>query len=828
MPSFLPSDNAVHPKASGVLSPSSTSAGVELDRIAALAAQLFDVPFALISLIDGEHRWFQSQRRTGSSETCCDLTSYARVAMEEGPCVIPNTQLDSRLGEAPSVVGPPHVRFCAGVPLLTHEGVRLGSLCLLDTKPREFGSDQIAILTSLASVAVAAIRAHSTEQSLRQELAVYEQTACASQLVQVRYQRIIGNTPGLVFQFVHRAQGEAEFLFVSDACHDLLELESEAILRDAGEYFRLVHPEDEPTRQSAVATAAATLEPLSWEGRHILPSGITRWLQISAQPERGANGDLFWDGVALDITARKASEDRLRMLESSVEHANDAILVTEAENMEEPGPRILYANQAFTRMTGHTEEEVLGKNPRMFQGPKTDPAARAKIREALEEHEPIRIELLNYRKDGSEFWVELNIVPVFNATGGCSHWVSVQRETTESKRVQMTLEQTRDEAQRADAAKSEFLSRMSHELRTPLNAILGFGQLLEMGHLSPQQRESVGHVLHGGRHLLDLINEVLDVSRIEAGKMEFSFESVGVIPTLSEVVALVHPLAVQHGVTLHTLEAVRTAQDATVWTDRQRLKQVLLNLLSNAIKYNHPTGRVELSCEPAESDGFLRLSVRDTGRGIRAEDFPKLFVPFERLNVSEHITEGTGIGLTISQRLVEALGGHLEVQSVVGEGSTFSFTLPVAAAPARPAITVPAVAPAVLPPAEIKSAARTILYIEDNLSNLKLIQEVFSQHCEVNLLSATQGRAGLAMAREQRPDLILLDLHLPDLPGDALLQALKADERTREIPVLMVSADATPAQAQRLRALGAKAYLTKPLVLPTFLEVVERSLAAKS
>ncbi len=742
--------------------------------------------------------------------------------------MVPDTRLDSRLAEDPSVVGQPHIRFCAGTPLLTHEGGRLGSLCLLDTELREFGSEQVAILTGLATVAASAIKAQSNEQNLRQKLAEHEQTVRALQLVQAKYQRIIENTPGMVFQFVRRAQGGAEFLFVSDACHDLLDLEPATLLRDAGEYFRLVHPEDEVARRSAVTTAVASLQPLSWEGRHILPSGITRWIQISAQPERASNGDLFWEGVALDITARKASEDRLRMLESSVEHANDAILVTEAENMEEPGPRILYANQAFTRMTGHTEAEVLGKNPRMFQGPKTDPAARAKIREALKERVPIRIELLNYRKDGSEFWVELNIVPVFNATGECSHWVSVQRETTESKRVQNTLEQTRDEAQRANAAKSEFLSRMSHELRTPLNAILGFGQLLEMSQLSPKQRESVGHVLHGGRHLLNLINEVLDVSRIEAGKMEFSFETVRVVPTLSEVVALVHPLAVQQGVSLHILEAVRAAQDATVQTDQQRLKQVLLNLLSNAIKYNHPGGRVELFCEPADADGFLRLSVRDTGRGIRAEDFPKLFVPFERLNVPDCTSEGTGIGLTISQRLVEALGGRFEVQSVVGEGSTFSFTLPVAAAPASLATAISAVAPPVPPPAEIKAPTRTILCIEDNLSNLKLVQEVFSQRCEVNLLSATQGRAGLAIAREQRPDLILLDLHLPDLPGDALLQALKEDERTREIPVLMVSADATPAQAQRLRALGARAYLTKPLVLPTFLEAVERTLAAKS
>ena len=674
---------------------------VEFDRITELASQVFDVPIALISLIDADRQWLKSHFGTDLCETSRDAAFCAYTILESGPLVVPDAQLDPRFAEHPLVAGPPHVRFYAGAPLTTREGVRLGSLCVIDTVPRVFSFAQTATLVQLAVVVMAAIEARLTEQRLRQEVAVHEQTA--------------------------------------------------------------------------------------------------RTLRLA--------------------------DDRLRMLESSVEHANDAILVTEAEPTDEPGPRIIYANQAFTRTTGYTVAEVLGKNPRMFQGPKTDPETKAKIRRALRRWKPIRIEVLNYRKDGSEFWVELNIVPVANEQGWYTHWVSVQRETTESKRAQKALEQARDEAEHANRAKSEFLSRMSHELRTPLNAILGFGQLLEMSELRPSQRESVTHVLHGGRHLLGLINEVLDISRIEAGMMEFSFEPVRVALAFREVVALVRPLAVQHGVTLHIMSGERTPRDTTVWADRQRLKQVLLNLVSNAIKYNRSAGRVELACEPAEAGGFLRLSVRDTGRGIHPEDLAKLFVPFERLNVAAYDIEGTGIGLTISQRLVEALGGRIEVQSVVGEGSTFSFTLPVLA---QPVVSNPAVPPGFpLPPMAPggRLPVRTVLYIEDNLSNLKLVQEVFAQRGEVSLLSATRGHAGLAMAREHRPDLILLDLHLPDLPGDALLRALKEDERTRTIPVLMVSADAMPDQAKRLRELGAREFLTKPLEIPRFLQTVERTLA---
>ena len=683
------------------------------------------------------------------------------------------------------------------------------------------------------------------------------------------------------------------------------------------------------------------------------------------------------------------------MLESSVDHANDSIVITEAEPVGEPGPRIIYVNRAFTTATGYTSEEVLGKTPRILQGLGTLPEARKTIRRALKRWKPVRVELLNYRKDGSEFWVELNIVPVANEKGWYTHWVSVQRDITARKDAEAQLEErvrlaamgaeigltltrhdlladvlhrcaetlvrhlsvafarvwtlneatntlelqasagmythldgphsrvpvgkfkigliaqerqphltnqvigdpqvsdqewaeatgmvafaghplivedrlvgvlalfsrsalsqpafqaldaiahaialgiqhrqaeaallrtkqkaeaAQAEAERANRAKSEFLSRMSHELRTPLNAILGFGQLLEMQAQTPRQRENVSHILKGGKHLLGLINEVLDISRIESGQLELTQETINVAEIFNEAASLIQPLAAQRNI--HVGRCVGSARGDAVCADRQRLSQVVLNLLSNAVKYNRPGGTVTISCGPGVQANQLRLAIADTGFGIEPSDVSKLFTPFERLGAERSGVEGTGIGLALSKRLVEAMGGSIGAESAPGRGSTFYLELPAAIG----SISVTSRTPACL--SETTSTGRpTVLCIEDNLSNYALIEQVLEEkRPAIRLLAAMQGRLGLDMAREYQPDLILLDLQLPDIPGDELLQLLQSDASTLDIPVIMVTADATKGQARRLLALGAKAYLTKPLDVYGFLKTIDEALAMK-
>ena len=377
--------------------------------------------------------------------------------------------------------------------------------------------------------------------------------------------------------------------------------------------------------------------------------------------------------------------------------------------------------------------------------------------------------------------------------------------------------EAQEAAEAANQAKSVFLSRMSHELRTPLNSVLGFGQLLEIVDLTNDQRDSVGQILKGGRHLLALINEVLDISRIEAGELALSPEPVLVSDLVHEAVDLMQPAVKQRGIQLVVDSS--GACDCYVFADRQRTKQIVLNLLSNAVKYNRPRGTIALSCRRL-TDTRISISVADTGYGIAAERLGLLFVPFERLGVDSSEVEGTGIGLALSKRLAEAMSGTVSATSVLGQGSTFTVELPRVEGPVERYER--------LNGDRIPSAARVpqthrVLHIEDNLSNLKLIEKIFEQRADVEVVAAMHGSLGLELAREHRPSLILLDLHLPDLNGEEVLSRLRDDPITASIPVVIVSADATPGQVQRLLASGATSYITKPIDVRELLDVFEKA-----
>jgi signal transduction histidine kinase/CheY-like chemotaxis protein len=394
-----------------------------------------------------------------------------------------------------------------------------------------------------------------------------------------------------------------------------------------------------------------------------------------------------------------------------------------------------------------------------------------------------------------------------------------QAEELEERVQERTLElqQAQAEADRANQAKSDFLSRMSHELRTPLNAILGFGQLIEMRAETPQDRESVEQILKGGRHLLNLINEVLDISRVEAGGLSLSPEPVQVGDVVLRVVDLARPLASPRRITFQT-EGLLT--DRYVLADNQRLQQVLLNFVSNSIKYNHEGGRVTVACHE-DGTGRLRISVTDTGPGIPAALQSRLFTPFDRLGADAHGIEGTGLGLALSKRLVEAMGGLIGLESAEGRGSTFWVELPETRSPALRAGLGEPTAPG--GPAPMRRG--TVLYVEDNPSNLRLVERVLAERPAVRLIPAMQGRLALAMAREHRPDLIFVDLHLPDISGEEVLRELHADPDLKDTPVIIVSADATPGQLKRLLAAGARAYLTKPLDVAELLGLLDATLS---
>jgi len=388
---------------------------------------------------------------------------------------------------------------------------------------------------------------------------------------------------------------------------------------------------------------------------------------------------------------------------------------------------------------------------------------------------------------------------------------------SERGRLQEAEQRAREEAEEANRYKSQFISRMSHELRTPLNAVVGFGQLLELEELTDDQRDSVDHILKGGQHLLKLINELLDIARIESGDLALSSEAVLVSDVLNDVLGLTRPLATQR--TIHLIGGRDAACSEYVLADRLRLQQVLLNLLSNAVKYNRLGGTVAVSCERSGSTR-LRIKVSDTGNGIPQEQLGRLFTPFERLGAERSEIEGTGIGLSLSRQLAEAMGGVLGVETVVGEGSTFWVELPLVEGPVDRYERLNMRGRSDLDDAP-SANHRTVLYIEDNLANVTLVQRIAAQRKGVEIIPAMQGRLGLELAREHIPALVLLDLHLPDISGDEVLQRLRDDPVTAKIPVVIVSADATPGQIQRLLNAGALAYLTKPIDVTELLGMLD-------
>lgn len=557
-----------------------------------------------------------------------------------------------------------------------------------------------------------------------------------------------------------------------------------------------VHPDDRASLHAAMRDHEL-FNTFDREHRIVRPDGTVRWIWARAFPVLGENGKLHRVvGIAQDITERKQAEDSLRE-----------------------------AHQELRR----TYEELEARVKRRTQ-------QLEKVNEAL------NVENIERRQAQNALHEAVLLL---------------ERTKIDAVEAHAEAEVAREEAERANLAKSEFLSRMSHELRTPLNSILGFAQLLELEASSDAELERVEYIMRGGQHLLKLINEVLDIARVEAGHLSLSPEPVHLDSLLRSTVDLIRPLCHQRGVRL--VPQWDGCAGCHIKADQQRLAQVLLNLLSNATKYNLPQGEVRVKCElrrrsldvakknelvdivsdgnqqdetaidetvsgqnlPKESTR-IRISISDTGQGISAENLPRLFQPFDRLGAEAGTVEGTGLGLALSRGLVEAMGGTIGVDSTPGVGSTFWVELGMAESPLDSGEEDEAT-----PDMPTFAREHTVLYIEDNLANLQLIEHLLSRHSNLRLLTAMQGQIGLDLAREHKPSLILLDMNLPDIQGDEVLRRLLADPTTADIPVVVISADATPHTIRHLMTSGATNYITKPIEVRSFLEIVHDLLYQK-
>ena len=518
----------------------------------------------------------------------------------------------------------------------------------------------------------------------------------------------------------------------------------------------------------------------------------------------------------LDVQAAlRESEARFRQLAESV----DVAFVLRAIDP----PALLYVSPAFEKVYGYnplTEDEAPETVMRRIH-PDDWERVGHEYWDLASRGLPAQSEFRIIRPDGVVRWIRATTAPVADPDGGVTRSVGTAEDITDRKLVDDALRAAHAEAQQANATKNEFLSRMSHELRTPLNAVLGFAQLLELDDLTAEQQDAVQYILQGGRHLRGLIDDVLDIAKIESDRLDVSIEPVLITELLTETVELMGPQASSMGITL--CYRPDPGVGAYVRADRRRLRQVMLNLLSNAIKYNVRGGRVDVGCEPSPGS-MLDISVQDTGPGIRADDLPRLFTPFDRLGAQTTGIEGTGVGLALSERLMSNMGGSLRASSQVGAGSTFTASIPLAAppeiseTPAAPEVGIDRATPSV--PA-VTQAIRTVVYIEDNSSNIELMERLLDRRPLWRMLIAREGGAGLELVGRCAPDLLLLDLHLPDMNGLDILQRLRADPRTADLPVVVLSADGNPSQIKRVLAAGAQGYLTKPLAVAEVLALLD-------
>ncbi len=825
-----------------------TPADKAFDRITQLACDLFDLPIALVSLVDAERQWFKSHQGLAASETCRDLSFCAHAVALNDILVIEDTLEDLRFADNPLVTGSPHIRFYAGQPLQLADDLPVGTLCLIDRQPRSFSQRDRAILKSLAGQVEELLRQHQIRRALAQTTRRYEALFNESATGIVRIDRsgsvlsinpfaltmlgyqqheVVGNnvamfTPEtisahhdsflanflagsepkvigrgrevealhkdghlipvhLAVNAIHNEQGDvAEFLGIltnlTEVYNATQRIHKEQSLlkvlhQGITDYQALMSVEQlwtflmEALRELTDSDYALIGE--------VLPTDTTNALKIHAIT------DLSWSHESRHLMERLRSGDMTLTNPNSllgrvfahgdVIMTNDIYRHTKRGGFPPGHPRL----DNYLGVPIFSGDSLIG----MFA--------------IANSNQPLNQTLLD--------WLQ-------PFTDTCALLINLYRQMAEREQVTCDLATARDQAEQANKAKSEFLSSMSHELRTPLNAIIGFAQLLAKGRrdpLSEKQQRQVGQIEKSGQHLLSLINEVLDLAKIEAGYMTLSLEPMLIENVLDDACTT---LEANIGAANITLTRDSLSPACMVMADYTRVKQILLNLLSNAIKYNRENGTIHVNIEPMGNE--LKVSVIDSGHGIAPERQQELFEPFNRLDAEHGPIEGTGIGLAITRELVERMKGQLGVDSQPSKGSTFWFTLPITEHLGE---HEPPPLSSTIDTSGDSQRAFSLLYIEDNPANQRLMEDIIDDFSAVQLRVVASAELGLEIMRHSLPDLVLMDIHLPGMNGFQALDIMQNDPMLKQIDVIALSANAMERDLHYGLAAGFADYLTKPI-----------------
>jgi PAS domain S-box-containing protein len=632
--------------------------------------------------------------------------------------------------------------------------------------------------------------------------------------------KLSSQVPGVIFQLWLQPDGSISYTYASDASRELFGTEPPHA--DGGDHdliCRLLHPDDLPDYLPSLVAASRALAPWQREFR-IVRDGVARWIETRAVPERHPAGGTLWHGFSSDVTARKEIELALRSSEERWSLAAEAAGIGIAEFDLDSGQMSFDARACANHGLKFPQTNYLLTDWLAAVHPADRYTVQERVDQTLASGGMLETRYRMQRPDGSEATLEILARCTHGDGQRVSGLVGTCRDVTQQAAHEQ-LYREKEAAERASRAKSEFLSRVSHELRTPLNGILGFAQLMAIDRVHPlaaDQARRLDSVLRAGRHLLELINDMLNLARIEQEDFSLQRTPVNLTATLQTCFSLIQPLADSAGVRL----VAPSKRACWAQADARAVEQVLLNLLSNAIKYNRPAGSVRVTL--SRSGTQMQVAVSDEGEGLSEDQQSHLFQPFNRLGAEQRRVEGTGLGLVIARELAASMNGELRVHSEPGKGSTFTLLLPAGAAPAASAhgddrgeSTQPQ------PP----TMRRQVLYIEDEPLNVLLMQEVFRARPQWELQVATDGSSGLAAARAQRHDLLLIDMNLPDMSGLELIRHLRADAHGAGLQCIALSADAMQTQIDAAMAAGFDGYWTKPINVAHILDGLARALSAK-
>lgn len=546
-------------------------------------------------------------------------------------------------------------------------------------------------------------------------------------------------------------------------------------------------------------------------------AGKEHWMLNSKVPIKNANGDIIGlVGIGREITDRKKEESRLKLLESVITNTNDAVIITAIENTDDQSHKIIFVNKAYCTMTGYAAEEVIGKSAAILQGPKTDKKELQRIGDCFKRFESCKMEVINYKKNGDEFWTSISFSPITDNLGNYTHWIGIKRDITEHKLLEQNFIFSKEKAEAASKAKSEFLANMSHEIRTPLNSVIGFSELMMKTKLDNTQQQYNSAVFQSANSLLDIINEILDFSKIEAGMLEISIEKTDILELGYQVSDVVCYQAYRKN--LELLLNIGMDIPRFIWSDALRLRQILINLLGNAVKFTN-NGEIELKIEIVHKENeekcLIRFSVRDTGIGINPENQQKIFDAFSQEDAStSRKYGGTGLGLAISKKLLGLMGSELQLQSLPGKGSTFFFELNVQTMNGEPEEYT------------LISDYKKILIVDDNANNRLLLKDMLA-HKHIESDEAESGSVAIKMlAKEKKYDLILMDFNMPDMDGIETIKSIRNNLKlsVAEQPIMLLHSSAEDERInEACNTLGVHHRLVKPIKMKNLFEFISKT-----